>query len=81
NEGVSYPIQSGHPCIGCSEASFWDNSPFYKHNPGVKGFGIEATADDVGLVIGGVTVAGIAAHAIATNIRKKKLIENKSEEL
>ncbi|MDR1258315.1 MAG: hydrogenase small subunit [Tannerellaceae bacterium] len=80
NEGVSYPIQSGHPCIGCSEAGFWDNSPFYKHNPGVKGFGIEATADQVGLVIGGVTLAGIAAHAVATNIRKKQMIENKTEE-
>jgi hydrogenase small subunit len=79
NEGVSYPIQSGHPCIGCSEANFWDNSPFYKHNPGVKGFGIEATADEIGLIVGGATVAGIAAHAIATNIRKKKLIENKEE--
>jgi hydrogenase small subunit len=80
NEGVSYPIQSGHPCIGCSEAGFWDNSPFYKHSPGVKGFGIEATADQIGLIVGGATAAGIAAHAIATNIRKKKLIENKEED-
>jgi hydrogenase small subunit len=80
NEGVSYPIQSGHPCIGCSEAGFWDNSPFYKHDPDVKGFGIEATADQVGLLIGGATIAGMAAHAIATNIRKKKLIENVEEE-
>ena len=77
NEGVSYPIQSGHPCIGCSEAGFWDNSQFYKHTHGIKGFGIEATADQIGLVVGGVTLAGIAAHAVATNIRKKKLIENK----
>ena len=79
NEGVSYPIQSGHPCIGCSEANFWDNSPFYKHNPGVKGFGIEATADQVGLAAGAATLAGIAAHAVATNIRKRKLIDNKEE--
>jgi len=25
NNGVSFPIQSGHGCIGCSEARFWDN--------------------------------------------------------
>jgi len=31
NEGTSYPIQSGHGCIGCSEAGFWDNGPFYQH--------------------------------------------------
>jgi hydrogenase small subunit len=80
NEGVSFPIQSGHPCIGCSEAGFWDNSPFYKHNPDVIGFGIEATADQVGLAIGGVTVAGLTVHAIATNFRKKQLINNEEEE-
>jgi len=31
NEGTSWPVQAGHPCIGCSEPGFWDNmSPFYK---------------------------------------------------
>jgi hydrogenase small subunit len=24
NEGVSWPIGSGHPCIGCSEPGFWN---------------------------------------------------------
>ena len=27
NEGVSFPIQSGHGCIGCSEDDFWDKGP------------------------------------------------------
>jgi len=27
----AYPIQSGHGGIGCSEANFWDNGPFYQH--------------------------------------------------
>jgi [NiFe] hydrogenase small subunit len=31
NDGVSWPVQAGHPCIGCSEPDFWDKmSPFYK---------------------------------------------------
>jgi hydrogenase small subunit len=76
NEGVSFPIQSGHPCLGCSEEGFWDNSPFYKREPTVNAFGIEATADQIGLAIGAATAVGIAAHAITTNIRKKELIEN-----
>ncbi|WP_106828407.1 hydrogenase small subunit [Parabacteroides pacaensis] len=80
NEGTSYPIQSGHPCLGCSEAGFWDNGPFYQRLPDVHGFGIEATADQIGLGLGVVTAAGITAHAISTNIRKKKLIENMEEE-
>ena len=32
NNGVSFPIQSGHGCIGCSEINFWDNVAFYKHH-------------------------------------------------
>nr|WP_302800966.1 hydrogenase small subunit [Parabacteroides goldsteinii] len=80
NEGTSYPIQSGHPCLGCSEENFWDNSPFYKRMPDVHGFGIEATADQIGLALGAATAAGIAVHAVATNIRKKKLIDNEEPE-
>ncbi|GBC59146.1 oxidoreductase [Desulfonema ishimotonii] len=29
--GTSWPIQAGHPCIGCSEPDFWDKmTPFYE---------------------------------------------------
>jgi hydrogenase small subunit len=74
NNGVSFPIQSGHPCIGCSEANFWDNGPFYQHLGNFPGFGIESTADKVGLGLGVVAAAGIAAHAISTNITKRREI-------
>jgi hydrogenase small subunit len=30
NGGVSFPIEAGHPCIGCSEPHFWDGGGFYK---------------------------------------------------
>lgn len=80
NNGVSYPIQSGHPCIGCSEENFWDNGPFYQHLASFPGFGIETTADKIGVAIGAITVAGIAAHAISTNIRKRKLIKENINE-
>jgi hydrogenase small subunit len=30
NEGTSFPIESGHGCIGCSEPRFWDAGGFYK---------------------------------------------------
>jgi hydrogenase small subunit len=42
--------------------------------PGFKGFGIEKTADKIGIGLGIVTAAGIAAHAISTNIQKRKEI-------
>lgn len=29
--GTSWPIQAGHPCMGCSEPDFWDTmTPFYE---------------------------------------------------
>jgi hydrogenase small subunit len=30
NEGTSSPIESGHPCLGCSEPNFWDKGSFYQ---------------------------------------------------
>lgn len=31
NNGVSWPVEAGHPCIGCSEPDFWDKmAPFFK---------------------------------------------------
>lgn len=72
NNGVSYPIQSGHGCIGCSEEGFWDNGPFYERMTNVPGFGEEKNADQVGKVAAGVLAGGIAAHAIAANISKRK---------
>ena len=75
NNGVSYPIQSGHGCIGCSEANFWDNGPFYQHLASFPGFGIETTADKIGVAVGAATLAGMAAHAVTTNIKKRKEIK------
>ena len=53
---------------------------FISHLPSFPGFGIETTADKVGLAIGAVTAAGIAAHAVLTNIRKHKLIQQEIKE-
>ncbi|MCB0640154.1 MAG: hydrogenase small subunit, partial [Phaeodactylibacter sp.] len=72
NNGVSYPIQSGHGCIGCSEENFWDNGPFYERLTDMPGFGIEATADQVGKVAVGAVAAGVAIHAAASAITKRK---------
>lgn len=35
NDGTSFPMQAGHPCIGCSEPDFWDRfTPFYVEQEG-----------------------------------------------
>ena len=43
NGGVSFPIQSGHGCIGCSEEGFWDKGPFYERLSTIRQFGVEKT--------------------------------------
>jgi [NiFe] hydrogenase small subunit len=31
NDGTSWPVEAGAPCLGCSEPAFWDNfTPFYE---------------------------------------------------
>lgn len=80
NNGTSFPIQSGHPCFGCSEENYWDNGRIYERASSFAGFGIEANADTIGKVALGVTAAGLVGHAIATNIGKSKLIGKHEKE-
>lgn len=80
NEGLGYPIQAGHGCIGCSEEEFWDKGPFYQRLTTFPGFGIESTADTVGATAAAATVGGVALHAIMSNIRKRKVIRENIEE-
>ncbi|WP_041346414.1 hydrogenase small subunit [Niastella koreensis] len=80
NGGTSFPIQSGHPCIGCSEDNYWDNGRLYERASAFAGFGIEADADTVGKIALGATAAGLAGHAIMTNIRKNRIIHDLTEE-
>jgi hydrogenase small subunit len=66
---VSFPIGSGHGCIGCSEDGFWDKGSFYDRLTDIKAFGVEANADKVGVVAAGGIGAAIAAHAAVTALR------------
>jgi hydrogenase small subunit len=80
NAGTSFPIRSGHPCIGCSEENFWDNGRFYERGSAFAGFGIESDADTVGKIALGVTGAALAGHAIYTNINKSTIIKQHTAE-
>lgn len=79
NGGVSYPIQSGNPCIGCTESAFWDNGPFYTRRAKIPGTQTTINPDEIGLAAIGLTTAGIAVHATGTVI-KKKLDDKKESE-
>jgi hydrogenase small subunit len=72
NDGVSFPIGSGHGCIGCSEDAFWDKGSFYDRLTNIKEFGIEANADKVGATVAVVAGAAVAAHAAVTAIKRAR---------
>ena len=72
NEGVSFPIGSGHGCIGCSEDGFWDKGSFYDRLTTIREFGIEANADRVGATVAVVAGAAVAAHAAVTAIKRAR---------
>jgi len=71
NNGVSFPIGSGHPCIGCSEENFWDNGPFYQRLQTIPVPGIESTADQAGKLLTVLTGVGVAAHGVSQLVRHK----------
>lgn len=81
NDGTSWPIGSGHPCIGCSEPDFWDSmSPFYKHLPNVPGFGVETTADRVGVGLVAATAAIFFLHGAASWVREQFIRKQKDRD-
>lgn len=80
NGGVSYPIQSGNPCIGCSEANFWDNGPFYTRLAEIPGTQTTINPELVGMAVVGAAAAGIAIHAGVTAVNKHKAKSKEGDE-
>jgi hydrogenase small subunit len=67
NGGTSFPIGSGHGCIGCSEPDFWDHGSFYRP--------ISAGLWGSREALLGAAAAGAAigvGSALAARARKKK---------
>jgi len=65
NGGVSFPIESGHGCIGCSEPNFWDAGSFYAP--------LSAPIAGIGTVAAGAAVAAAgAAVALGAYDRAKR---------
>jgi hydrogenase small subunit len=65
--GLSFPIQSGHPCLGCSQPNFWDGGGFYQ--------GQSAPIDRPGMVAvaaaAGIGLAAGAGMAYANRTERK----------
>jgi hydrogenase small subunit len=64
NGGTSFPIESGHGCIGCSEPDFWDKGGIYTSLAGGSGIGLGNFG-----IAAAVGVAGGATAAISARMR------------
>jgi hydrogenase small subunit len=64
NNNTSFPIESGHGCIGCSEPDFWDAGGFYR--------ALSMPADPLKLAAGTAVVGAAIGAAVSVANRAKK---------
>jgi hydrogenase small subunit len=64
NAGTSFPIQSGHGCLGCSEPDFWDKGSFYAP--------LSAPIGPSVAMVGGAAFAGALAGAAAVAVARQR---------
>jgi len=79
NGGTSFPIQSGHGCLGCSQPDFWDGGGFYRalslpFGPLTPTAGIAAAA---GVAVGGaMAVANRRKRAAARRAHRPLTVDD-----
>ncbi len=67
NGRISWCNAAGGPCIGCSEANFWDDlQPFTEQVPNWPTPGISGVSPQtIGVGLLGLTAVGLGVHAVA----------------
>jgi hydrogenase small subunit len=79
NGGTSFPIESGHGCLGCSEPGFWDKGSFYSAlSSGMWGKAGESTPLQVLEVGAGAAAVGAALGLAAAG--SARLRQHRSEQ-
>ncbi len=64
NGGTSWPVESGHGCLGCSEPDFWDAGSFYKP--------LSASANPLKFAAAAAVAGAAAGVAVSFANRAKK---------
>ena len=64
NQGVSWPIEAGHGCLGCSEPNFWDAGGFYRS--------LSVPTADIARTAGYGVAAGLALGAVSGAMNRRK---------
>lgn len=69
NGGTSFPIEAGHPCLGCSEPNFWDAGSFYQPLSQATDLTGRTIAAALGVGVAGGVAAGLAGRARQKAVR------------
>ncbi|MBK1646524.1 Ni/Fe hydrogenase [Thiocapsa imhoffii] len=64
NDGTSWPVEAGHPCLGCSEPRFWDAGGFY------NAVSVPTSPSGAAVLAAGA-VGAIAGGAVAVSAKKE----------
>lgn len=70
NQATSFPIESGHGCIGCSEPNFWDFGGFYD--------ALSVPQGSTGEKVVYAAAAGVAAGVAVGALNRKRKLEAKA---
>ena len=77
NDGTSFPIEAGHPCLGCSEPKFWDGGGFYE----ALSTPTEDIAKTAVYAVAAGAAAGVAAGALNKANKKRALSKHQTTTL
>jgi len=83
NAGTSWPVEAGAPCLGCSEASFWDAGDFYRalSVPADVAGGTILAAGAAGALVGGGLVALTKRRSRAAEAKREPVTADELEQL
>lgn len=68
NDGTSWPVEAGHPCLGCSEPRFWDAGGFY------NAVSVPTSASGMNVLAAGA-VGAVVGGAVAVSAKKQTKAE------
>jgi hydrogenase small subunit len=73
NGATSWPVESGHGCIGCSEPNFWDKGSFYAPlSQAAFGKAGNVSPRDAAKIVGAAVVVGGAIGLGAAAVSRKR---------
>ncbi len=70
NDGTSFPIESGHGCLGCSQPDFWDAGGFYQ----ALSVPLTGIKEGAGYALAAGAAVGLAAGA-ANAVKKGRAVQ------